>query len=93
MLVEEYIATNFSATPSVLYGPEITNEISWGSNQLNEIAICEKSSAGYCVTQEGLRSSGFVLDSERTQGKYLSPSICIIDCKTKGFEVGKLSYI
>ena len=83
MLVKECISTNFSATPSVLFRPEITNEISWGSNQLKEIAICEKSRAGYCVTQEGLRSSGFVLDSERTQGKYLSPSICIMDCKTK----------
>ena len=48
-----------------------------GSNEINEIAFCEKSNFGYCVSQEGLKSIGYDLDNERSQGKYLSPTILL----------------
>ena len=88
MLLKGYILSNFSnPTPMAVFGQQNSDAISWGSNEINEIAFCEKSNFGYCVSQEGLKSIGYDLDNERSQGKYLSPTICTLDCKTKGYQV------
>ena len=88
MLLKGFILSNFSnPTPMAVFGQQNSDGISWGSNKINEIAFCEKSNFGYCVSQEGLKSIGYDLDNERSQGKYLSPTICTLDCKTKGYQV------
>ena len=92
MLLKGYILSNFSnPTSMAVFGQQNSNEISWGSNEINEIAFCEKSNFGYCVSQEGLASIGYDLDHERSQGKYLSPTICTLDCKRKGYQVNTVS--
>ena len=88
MLLKGHFSSNFSnPTPIDAFGQQNSDAISWGSNEINEIAFCEKSNFGYCVSQEGLKSIGYDLDNERSQGKYLSPTICTLDCKTKGYQV------
>ena len=91
MLLKGYILSNFSnPTPMAVFGQQNSDAISWGSNEINEIVFCEKSNFGYCISQEGLASTGYDLDNERSQGKYLSPIICTLDCKTKGYQVNTI---
>ena len=92
MLLKGHFSSNFSnPTPFDVFGQQNSHGISWGSNEINEIAFCEKSNFGYCVSQESLKSIGYDLDNERSQGKYLSPTICTLDCKTKGYQVNTIS--
>ena len=92
MILKGHFSSNFSSpTPMAIFGQQNSDGISWGSNEINEIAFCEKSNFGYCVSQEGLKSIGYDLDNERSQGKYLSPTICTLDCKTKGYQVNTIS--
>ena len=88
MILKGHFSSNFSSpTPMANFGQQNSDGISWGRNEINEVAFCEKSNFGYCVSQEGLKSIAYDLDNERSQGKYLSPTICILDCKTKGYQV------
>ena len=88
LLFKGDVLSNYSnPIPIAVYGQQNSDAISWGSNEIHEIVFCEKSNFGYCVSQEGLKSIGYDLDNERSHGKYLSPTICILDCKTKGYQV------
>ena len=89
MLLKGKILSN--STPITVFGQQNSDGISWGSNEINEIVFCEKSNFGYCISQEGLTSISYDLDNKRSQGKYLSPTICTLDCKTKGYQVNTIS--
>ena len=81
------VLSNYSNPTLIAAFGQNSDGISWGSNEIHEIVFCEKSHFGYCISQEGLTSIGYDLDNERSQGKYLSPTICTLDCKTKGYQV------
>ena len=92
MLLKGKVLSNYSnPTPIAVFGQQNSDAISWGSNEIHDIVFCEKSNFGYCISQGGLASIGYDLDNERSQGKYLSPTICTLDCKTKGYQVNTIS--
>ena len=90
-LANGYILSNFSANPIATFEHQLSGVNMLSRNETNEIMYCEKSKYGYCISQEGLASSGYDLDNERSQGKHLNPSICVLDCKTKGYQVSNRS--
>ena len=86
-ILRGHLSPYLQEVPSVLIEPQVSSEITMGASNISEIVMCEKDFSGYCLKQESLKTTGFLLNNELSQGKYLNPSMCIMDCKTKAYEV------
>ena len=90
IILQSYKNIDFPEVPSVLIGAQGFMDLTLGTDNISEIAICEKDYIGYCISQESLKTAGYLLNNEQSQGKYLSPSMCVLDCKIKGYEVNNI---